>query len=286
MKVIVYITIYLFLFSEYAEAQQLQGKVLAPLPQKTNGMTVVDSCNIRILYALNADDINNPNTYVDLQRLEIGNHVSKYYSHFIFNNDSLCTEWATKYSYYKSVPSYLGPLGKKKYRWSEYKYSEYFKDHQTKTLTEYSRMPHLVRPNYKYSEHMPIQEWKIQNDTLSVNGFLCQKAICHFRGRDYIAWFTTDIPINAGPWKFSGLPGLILKIYDTKHIYTFECVKIENGKFAIRKYNFTNYKSIERKKLLKLQKKLNENYFGIVGGEMPNGGKMPDPISYEPLELE
>ena len=126
-----------------------------------------------------------------------------------------------------------------------------------------------------------------QTDTTTVIGYLCQKATCYFRGRNYTAWFTTDIPISNGPWKFGGLPGLILKIYDNDKLYTFECIKIENGNFTIRKYDhIKDNKNVNRQKLLKLQKKLNENYLRIVGAVSLNGKKMPDPVSYEPLELE
>lgn len=61
--------------------------------------------------------------------------------------------------------------------------------------------------------------------------------MCYFRGRSYVAWFTMDIPIENGPWKFAGLPGLILKVYDDKKLYDFECVKIEKNKisFPIKK---------------------------------------------------
>lgn len=288
MKIINYFFITVFLSSGYINAQQLQGNAKAnPINKDTRKMSIVDTCNIRVLYALNADNIYIPETYVDLQRLEIGNKLSKYYSFFVFNNDSLCTEWKIKHPLAKSAPSYLGPMGKKMYNWSEYKYSEYFNDYKTNTLTEYARMPYGAEPDCKYSEDIPAIEWSIENDTTTVIGYLCQKATCYFRGRNYTAWFTTDIPISNGPWKFGGLPGLILKIYDNDKLYTFECIKIENGNFTIRKYDhIKDNKNVNRQKLLKLQKKLNENYLRIVGAVSLNGKKMPDPVSYEPLELE
>ena len=153
MKIINYFFITVFLSSGYINAQQLQGNAKAnPINKDTRKMSIVDTCNIRVLYALNADNIYIPETYVDLQRLEIGNKLSKYYSFFVFNNDSLCTEWKIKHPLAKSAPSYLGPMGKKMYNWSEYKYSEYFKDYKTNTLTEYARMPYGAEPDCKYSE--------------------------------------------------------------------------------------------------------------------------------------
>lgn len=83
-----------------------------------------------------------------------------------------------------------------------------------------------------------------------------------------------------------GLPGLILKVYDSQRLYTFECIKVENGKFPIMKYRFKNYKPTERNKLLRLQRKINENFYQTAGLIPFGRGKAPAPTSYEPLELE
>ena len=81
MKIINYFFITVFLSSGYINAQQLQGNAKAnPINKDTRKMSTVDTCNIRVLYALNADNIYIPETYVDLQRLEIGSKLSKYYS--------------------------------------------------------------------------------------------------------------------------------------------------------------------------------------------------------------
>ncbi len=53
-------------------------------------------------------------------------------------------------------------------------------------------------------------------------GYTCQKATTRYEGRDYVAWFAPKIPISDGPYKFSGLPGLIVEIADTKEYYRFE----------------------------------------------------------------
>jgi GLPGLI family protein len=80
---------------------------------------------------------------------------------------------------------------------------------------------------YKDEEKL---NWKILNETKQINNYLCQKAITHFAGRNYVAWFTSKIPINDGPYKFRGLPGLIIKIQDTKKQYVFELL-------SLKKYN-------------------------------------------------
>jgi GLPGLI family protein len=64
--------------------------------------------------------------------------------------------------------------------------------------------------------------WDIQEETKMIGIYKVQKATAHFRGRDYTAWFTSQIPLPYGPWKLVGLPGLILEAYDTnKEIYWY-----------------------------------------------------------------
>ena len=58
-------------------------------------------------------------------------------------------------------------------------------------------------------------------------GFNCQQATVHFRGRNYEAWFTEEIPTSVGPWKFFGLPGLILEVKDSQNRVYFYAQKIE-----------------------------------------------------------
>ena len=52
-------------------------------------------------------------------------------------------------------------------------------------------------------------EWTIAGDTASISGYNVQKATTHFGGRDWIAWFTPEIPYRDGPYKFkdSGFTG-------------------------------------------------------------------------------
>lgn len=64
-------------------------------------------------------------------------------------------------------------------------------------------------------ESFPLQKWKIVNEFKEIAGKECQKATTRFRGRDYVAWFMPEVPSIDGPWKFAGLPGLIVEIYST-----------------------------------------------------------------------
>ena len=67
--------------------------------------------------------------------------------------------------------------------------------------------------------------WKLQNERRKIHDFNCQKATINLYGREWIAWFTHEIPINDGPYKFYNLPGLIVEISDNKNYYTFQLIK-------------------------------------------------------------
>lgn len=78
-----------------------------------------------------------------------------------------------------------------------------------------------------YSEKTELPQWTVHTDSLTnILGYDCIYATCDFRGRIWEAWFTPEIPINEGPWKLAGLPGLVLKAQDIKRQYIFEAESI------------------------------------------------------------
>ena len=74
----------------------------------------------------------------------------------------------------------------------------------------------------------PKISWKIEKETKTSSNLQLQKATAKFGGRNWIAWFSKDIPFHEGPYKFHGLPGLIVEIYDDKKNYQFSLNKSEN----------------------------------------------------------
>ena len=57
--------------------------------------------------------------------------------------------------------------------------------------------------------------------------FNCQKATATYRGREYTAWFTAQIPVSHGPWKLRGLPGLILEVTEETGKYGFKAISLD-----------------------------------------------------------
>ena len=296
MRINYIISLALATISFVSSAQQKQAHSPQPLYIVKNhgAISVVDSTNLRVWYALNADSITHMGTYIDYQRLDIGDSISKYYSWFVYNSDSLLRKWHEENPNPTGVPKWLGPGGKDQGTWIQYEFSEFYM--QNGILTEYACMPMwLEEHNSQYSEPIPRQSWNISFETQDILGYTCQKATCHFRGRDYVAWFAPDIPVRQGPWKLGGLPGLILKAHDTDTLYTFEAVKVETGRHPIIRYEYKNYKVESREKVQKMQRRFTENWWRAADYHkaeiLPNGKiEKKELVSihtpYEPLELE
>ena len=150
----------------------------------------------------------------------------------------------------------------------------------------------LVENAYTYTAPLMRPVWKIEKDTMTILNQNCQKATTTFKGRNYIAWFAPSIPINIGPWLFNGLPGLILKVSDTKNEFGFECIALNPPKSYTEVYK--QYPDLQKisKKTLQAKKKLlaqnfneyeqSEGHTITENGQVP--AKRPDK-PYNPIEL-
>ena len=254
------------------------------------GRKVIDTANLRIKYAWGATDITHDSTYLDCGQLLIGQHMTKYSSWFVEVADSQRVEWARKNPHPQGVPNGTWWMrGKVPGIWSEYQYSNIFIHGDT--LNEWAVMPMGQEWPQRYEEKWSGQEWTLEEDTASFLGHPCQKATCRWRGRDYVAWFAPDIPIRRGPWKFGGLPGLIMKIHDVDSLYVFEAVAIEKGNFPIYQYPKEEFMKSTRTHTWKLQIAYNRNYLKTAGIRSFNedgtiGDLKSSPHEYDPMELE
>lgn len=92
---------------------------------------------------------------------------------------------------------------------------------------------------YRYTEPKDQFAWSILPDTLSIGGLVCQRAEATFGNRKWIAWFAPGIPVSDGPYKFQGLPGLILHINDEQQYWNFNLVSLKKTD-TLLKINFLN----------------------------------------------
>lgn len=105
-----------------------------------------------------------------------------------------------------------------------FQYKYIYTDMQKSYLTSFDW---LGSKTVKYQEPKPDFKWTLINETKNIENFICLKAEVDFRGRKWIAWYSKDIPMSYGPWKFSGLPGLILEVYDSEKEYTILAKEIK-----------------------------------------------------------
>lgn len=67
-----------------------------------------------------------------------------------------------------------------------------------------------------YRDSLHAVPWTLSDEQRMIDSIPCYKAQAYFRGRSYVAWYAPSIPVQEGPWKLSGLPGLVIEAYDEK----------------------------------------------------------------------
>ena len=163
----------------------------------------------------------------DLLILQIGKEVSKCYSYYTFQCDSLqrtpdgAKVWSELFRRAIEKDGIYGDFPH--VRMSTYVYKNY----PTGQMTITDR---ISLQDYCYVDSLHTQTWTMGDSTREVLGYTCQQATADFRGRRWTAWFATDIPVSDGPWKLGGLPGLILEAYDEGQQHVFTAVGLERVK--------------------------------------------------------
>lgn len=100
---------------------------------------------------------------------------------------------------------------------------------------------------YRYREE-PKFSWKMSKKSKEILGFKVYLATTKYAGRNYEAYFAPEIPVQDGPYKFFGLPGLILEIFDDKKDHHFLAVGISKEKKISMSDHIAKTKYIETSK--------------------------------------
>jgi len=255
---------------------------------------VFDTCimKYKYIYTNQVDSQKASTKRSDIMILAIGKRTSVYYSQDAKIGDSLADDDVKKGLSLEEIAANRG-----KYKMGKSRML-IIKNYPANTITVTDR---LVMDDYKYTEPLTGQQWKILKDTATLYGLKCRKATTTFRGRDFEAWFTKDIPVANGPWKFYGLPGFIVKANDTKQQFSFEFNGIElPGKNEQMEIGQKNYTLTSRKELWNLKKEMFQHPYqsfenamsGVIsvnssGGEEHKHFSGKDtPLPFNPLELE
>ena len=146
--------------------------------------------------------------------LDITKDGSNFYSALLITRDSL---FKAEFEKTKVSQSITIDMRKVKMAKVNFRVSKRYPDLETIYHTS------IFATNVALKENKKIN-WTILPDTKSIEGFKVQKATTTFGGRNWIAWFANDIQIQDGPYKFCGLPGLILNIEDEKGDHIFNLV--------------------------------------------------------------
>lgn len=137
----------------------------------------------------------------------------------------------------------------------------------------------LGRDQYTYEEDRKM-DWKILPETVKIGDYETQKAETTFAGRKWYAWFTQEIPFQDGPYKFKGLPGLIIKVEDAKGDYSFD---LQQSKKITEFQNFDNRGGnpikVKRKDFEKQEKLYRKDPVSFVTNSFSQGGAPAPPQS-------
>ncbi|MCD9853239.1 GLPGLI family protein [Epilithonimonas sp. JDS] len=184
--------------------------------------TLAIAQNKRFIYEYKfiPDSTNVADVKTEMMFLDTSKDGSKYYSYTVFNSDS-----AMKVDLEKQLAATGSINVRSDMRKGDVRYSV------TKTYPDYKTNIHrrLSMDAYSVSEDRKIN-WKISSEKEKIGEWNAQKAEADFAGRHWTAWFSTEIPIQDGPYKFHGLPGLIVKIEDKTGSHKMELKGIKNIK--------------------------------------------------------
>ncbi|HCN48836.1 MAG TPA: GLPGLI family protein [Chryseobacterium sp.] len=156
-------------------------------------------------YTFIPDSNNKEDVKKEIMLLDIDKNGSNYYSHDKFVADSI-----GKAELEKQLKAGGGSISinrREKPGQVSYKVTKQYPDFKTYLFRSISMDKYKIREDQK-------PEWKIMPDKQKIGDYNTQKAVTKLGGREWTAWFATDLPFQDGPYIFYGLPGLIVKIED------------------------------------------------------------------------
>lgn len=159
--------------------------------------------------------------------------------------------------------------------------------HRNENILVEQKRPAYSKKKYTVWEPLPVIDWKITEEQKKIGNFDCQKATANFRGRKYDAWFTTSIPINFGPWKLNGLPGLILYAKDERGEVVFGVKKIISQSKNILSNNLGDTsKSISLNEFIKIEKQEEKDFKKRFLSKFDRSVNVKIEIEKESIELQ
>ena len=193
---------------------------LAIVPFKIASQEVIDTVQYRAVYEYsyktNPDQTEFYKT--DLMYLDIGQSASRFYSRYQQIRDSISSDELAK-----NVPAF--EINEKISGLPRGIRSVIYRLGKENKIREYASFSLMFA---FYDEDITMLQWKIEDDVKTIAGYSCNKATAHFLGREWTVYYSPEIPINQGPWKLWGLPGLILEATDSDNYFNYKLTGFEN----------------------------------------------------------
>lgn len=144
----------------------------------------------------------------------------------------------------------------------------------------------IARDNYEYEEDRKMI-WKILPETTKLGDYKVQKAETEFAGRVWTAWFAQELPYQDGPYKFSGLPGLIIKVEDADGDYSFDLEQTKKIEQPAEFQQRGNMIKLKRKDFKNQMAKFEKDPFSSFSGQGfgGRGNNRPDPQRMKEMEI-
>ena len=253
MRKLVIIAVIFTTISSYAQNWGNFGKQQASITPNV----IVDNSELQCLYQHTVYDTILAEHKDFYEILEIGKYYSKYGNFGSYQLDSALNELGDT------------PITNDDFKILANKYDPSWeciiKNIQTESLKVYGK---IFTDRYVYEEEIENIKWNLHKEHQIICGYECYKATTTFRGREWIAWYS-DIPLSNGPWKFGNLPGLILKVEDSKqeHVFTAIMIKRDQTDFGYKKFQY--FKTTRQKYNESLIEYMNESHKFFTGDLQP-----------------
>ncbi len=228
-KILILLLFISTLFYTETKAQNITSKLPEITKADTIPKIILDKAKYRAYYTL---EFSNDTTLVQNRTqaqtiLFIGSKYNSFMDYNAYRKDSVYDALVRKEAKSMEIMSEVMSFGKMA------KFAPYILINYP-NKNNYTFLQSIVSSEkYKYEDKNVKLNWNLDNEEKEIQGYRCKKATCDYRGRHYIAWYALDLPISSGPYVFSGLPGLILEISDSKQHYNFKI----NGFASVKKYD-------------------------------------------------
>lgn len=200
-------------------------------PRNWGSMKPIDQSVLSVTYdytyCVSADSIGPK--LKDTYRLQVGDRITRFFSEYSQRIDSiafnylmsmeqrhldvLTPDWTPSRlsrTLYSWIPDDVCPLYYDVYT---------YKDSGVRMVS--SRFQYV---EYQYEERVDVLAWEMLPGHKEICGFECNRAQVSYRGKEWLVWFTIDIPYPFGPWKLGGLPGLILEAEDDSGLFRWVAI--------------------------------------------------------------